>query len=167
MKKAGTIAARLGVHPDTVRDWADMFEAFFSEGARKGAGIRRIFTPEDEIVLNTICELRKKNIEFEEIRARLSNEERIEVLPALNEPVPPESAIELFGRIKTLEAIIEQKDEQIEQLRAELDAARQRAEQAIERAHSMHPQEIIALNRKIAVLEYQLEQLKGKSDGEK
>jgi DNA-binding transcriptional MerR regulator len=167
MKKAGTIATRLGVHADTVRDWADLFEEFFSDGARRGAGVRRSFTLGDEIILNTICELRKQNVEFEEIRARLTSGERIEVLPAVNEPVPPESAIELYGKIKSLEAIIDQKDELIDQLRAELEAARQRAEQAIERAHSMHPQEIIALNRKIAVLEYQLEQLNGKSDSEK
>lgn len=167
MKKAGTIAARLGVHADTVRDWADLFEEFFSDGARRGAGVRRTFTLGDEMTLNTICELRKQNVEFEEIRARLGSGERIEVLPAVNEPVPPESAIELYGKIKTLEAIIEQKDEVIDQLRIELEAARQRSEQAMERAHSLHPQEIIALNRKIAVLEYQLEQLQGKHDDKK
>ncbi|MBZ0294170.1 MAG: MerR family transcriptional regulator [Anaerolineae bacterium] len=164
MKKAGAIATRLGVHSDTIRDWADLFEEFFSEGARRGAGIRRVFSLEDEVILNTVCELRKQNVEFEEIRARLTNGERIEALPVINEPVPPDSAIELFGKIKILEATIEQKNELIAELRAEIEAERRRTEQAIERAHSMPPQEVIALHRKIAVLEYQLEQIQSQRD---
>ena len=157
MKKAGAIATHLGVHPDTVRDWADTFEEFFSEGATKGAGVRRVFSLQDEVILNTICEMRKRNIEFEEIRARLTNGERIEVLPAINEPIPPELALELYGKIKTLEIMLEQKDAEIERLRADIEAERERAEHS----GQLSQQEIIALNRKIAVLEYQLEQLRG------
>jgi len=53
-----------------------------------------------------------------------------------------------------------ERDAEIERLRAEVQAERERAE----RAGQLSQQEIIALNRKVAVLEFQLEQLLDKED---
>lgn len=166
MKKAGAIAARFGVHPDTVRDWADMFEEFFSPGAKKGAGVRRVFDLQDEMVLNTVYELRKRNVEFEEIRARLRSGERIEVLPVVNEPLQPESAVELYGKLRSLESLLQEKDKQIEQLRTDLAAERAASNAALAAERSAISSERDKLRDELAVLRYQLEQLRGKKDDE-
>src|SRR5262249_9638517 len=124
-----------------------------SENAKKGAGVQRVFSLGDEIVLNTICELRKRNVEFEEIRARLRNGERIEVLPAINEPIAPENALEIYTEMKELRVQIADRDAEIERLRAELTSER-----------SVSQERIIKLSEQIAVLKFQLDQLKGKTD---
>src|SRR5215470_17720668 len=102
MTKTGDIAIRFGLHPDTVRDWIDMFEDFFSVGARRGSGTQRVFTEQDEIVINTINELRKQRVDFEVIRARLAGGERLSALPLVNEPVPPESALAIYQKVTRL-----------------------------------------------------------------
>jgi DNA-binding transcriptional MerR regulator len=144
-KRAGAIASRLGVHADTIRDWSDDFAEFFSSGAQKGANLRREFDLNDEIVLNTINELRKQGIALEEIRARLRNGERIETLPALNEPVAPESAMVIYQKITRLEIQLETALDEVERLREQL---------------ANKSENEVTLRSKIAVLEYQIEQLK-------
>lgn len=137
--RAGNIANRLGVHPDTIRDWTDLFADFFSANAKKGEGVRREYDLNDEIVLNTINELRKKENDFEQIRARLTAGERITLLPSINQPVPPESALQIYEKVTRLETQLEEARKRLELMDAK-------------------DQEIIRLNRQIAVLEYQLEQ---------
>lgn len=144
-KRAGAIASRLGVHADTIRDWSDDFAEFFSSGAQKGTNLRREFDLNDEVVLNTINELRKQGITLEEIRARLRTGERIEKLPALNEAVAPESAMVIYQKITRLEIQLETALDDVERLR----------EQLADKSENE-----VTLRSKIAVLEYQIEQLK-------
>lgn len=120
MQRAGSIAKRYGLHPDTIRDWADQFEDFFSEGARKDAGTRREFTYEDEIILNTIFELRKQRFDFEQIRAQLAAGERMTTLPPTNEPVPQENALAVYTELKELKIKIADRDAEIERLRQQV-----------------------------------------------
>lgn len=148
MTKAGKIASKLNVHPDTVRLWVDTFEEFFSANARKGAGIRRAFTFDDETVINTIHELRKQKIDMEEIRARLKNNERISVLPAVNEPLP-ETAVEIYGKMRELELTIDTQRAEIDRLRAENKSEREEAQLEIRR-----------LDRENAVLQNELNKLR-------
>lgn len=148
MKKAGAVATRLGVHSDTVRDWTSIFAEFFSDGAKKTTSFQRVYDLNDEIILNTIHELRQKGIEFEEIRARLRSGERVEMLPAANEPLPPESALSVYTEMKELRVQIAERDGEIERLRTESKEERERLQA-----------EIRQLDRENAVLKYRLERL--------
>jgi DNA-binding transcriptional MerR regulator len=154
MKRAGELSTRFGLHPDTIRDWTDQFEEFFTPGARRGGKVQREYGIEDEVVINTIHELRKLHIDFEEIRARLAAGERINILPALNEPVPPESALAIYEKVTRLQVQLEDAQVEIERLRSENNTEIERL-----RAEGKEKDErVAALREQVAVLKYQLEQ---------
>lgn len=77
--KAGDIARRLDIHPNTVRRWADEYSAHFSASA---AGNRRRFTEDDLRVLATIASYRDQGISPAEVGRMLAAGQRVDKIPA-------------------------------------------------------------------------------------
>ena len=152
MYKPGDIHNRLGIDPKTLLTWIDRFPEFFSDGAKGAPGnLSRVYTEADLLVVNTILKLRAEKQEFEKIRAQLETGYRDKELPMSFYEVEGERAVTVFADLRQLEARYEDAQAEIERLRKELDSVR-----------AADKQEIIDLNKKIAVLEFQLQQ---KRDG--
>jgi len=152
MHKPGDIHNRLGIDPKTLLTWVDRFPEFFSEGARGAPGtLSRIYSDADLLVVNTILKLRGEKQEFEKIRAQLQSGYREKELPISFYEMDGERAVTVFSDLKQLEARYEDAQAEIERLRKELDNVR-----------DAKTQEIIELNRKIAVLEFQIQQKSGR-----
>lgn len=76
--KAGDMARRLDIHPNTVRRWAIEYNSHFSPGA---TGKRRYFTDEDLRVLATITAYRDQGISPAEVERMLAAGQRVENIP--------------------------------------------------------------------------------------
>jgi DNA-binding transcriptional MerR regulator len=119
MKKAGSIAGELGVHPDTIRNWTERFPEFFSPEARGEKGLRRVFTIEDEDILYSIRTWLGQGFQFETIRAKLADGERLQTIPSPSKPLEGESALAVYSQLRQLETILTERDSLIEHLRSE------------------------------------------------
>jgi flagellar motility protein MotE (MotC chaperone) len=149
--KPRDVYKRLALDPKTLITWVDRLPAFFSEGARgvlPGA-LSRDYSEDDLIVINTVLKMRAEKKEFKEIEEALSAGYRDRDLPPAFYEMEAEKAVSIYADMRELKATLEVAHAEIERLRAELAAERTTSQQ-----------EIIALNRRIAVLEFQLEQLK-------
>jgi DNA-binding transcriptional MerR regulator len=157
MYKPGDIHNRLGIDPKTLLTWVDKFPEFFSEGAKGAPGnLHRVYSEDDLVLVNTILKLRGERHEFEKIRAQLAAGYRDQELPVSFYEMDGEKAVAVYSQLKEIEAKYEAAVAEIERLREEL---------ADERKSSK--QEIVTLNREIAVLEYRLEQLRAKPSDHK
>jgi DNA-binding transcriptional MerR regulator len=155
MHKPGDIHNRLGIDPKTLLTWVDRFPEFFSENAKGAPGaLSRMYTDDDLMVVNTILKLRGEKQEFEKIRAQLQSGHREKELPMSFYEMDGEKAVTVYSDLRQLEARYEDAQAEIDRLRKELDTVR-----------DAKTQEIIELNRKIAVLEFQLQQKRDGGEG--
>jgi DNA-binding transcriptional MerR regulator len=163
MKKAGAIAGELGVHPDTIRNWTERFPEFFSPEARGEKGLRRVFTFEDADILYSIKTWLGQGFQFETIRAKLADGERLQTIPSPSKPLEGESALTVYSQLRQLETIINERDSLIEHLRQEnieqrehykqqIDDLLQKQNQLLTMLNSDHVQNLNDLNRQLSEL---------------
>lgn len=113
--KAGDMARRLDIHPNTVRRWAIEYKSHFSPGA---IGKRRIFTDDDLRVLATIAAYRDQGISPAEVERMLAAGQRVENIP------PPVTEAEEAARRNVRLVPVAQYEralDRIQQLENELD----------------------------------------------
>lgn len=70
MHKAGDLGKRLGVHPNTLRNWSDSdeYQPFLSASAKgRAPGAKRRFTDQDAVVLATIAHHRNEGLRSDQI----------------------------------------------------------------------------------------------------
>jgi DNA-binding transcriptional MerR regulator len=85
--KTNQLARRLGVSPNTIRNWADEFSEFLSESlTSRSSGTRRIFSDRDSLILATIADLRAKGLTQDQIIEALQKEKLVEALPGAATP---------------------------------------------------------------------------------
>jgi DNA-binding transcriptional MerR regulator len=151
MMKTGEVASRLGIHPNTVRVWADECAEFLSKPA---TAAKRKFSDHDGRVLATVAKLRSEGLNYEQIRGALRDGRLVDILPPL--PTPEEQAARQSIALVAMPEYQRVLD-QIVTLRNELDLARQERDRAI----STWQTDTTALNARITELEREIGQLQG------
>lgn len=85
--RSGDVAKRIGVHPNTIRAWADQFPRFMSAGAR---GSRRRYSDSDVRYLASIAHWRDRGLELAEISTLLESPDNL----LTDLPLEPSPAVE-------------------------------------------------------------------------
>lgn len=152
MYKAGDIAKRLDIHPNTVRNWSDEYTRFLSGGAvGKAPGTRRRYNDQDALVLATIASLRNQGLKPAQIVEALENGRLVETLPPL--PTAEEEAarasIELVAMPEYTRVLDQLRSAELEKQRiiTERDSAYLARDKA---------------NERIAELQHEIGQLQGR-----
>lgn len=160
--RTGDVAKMLNVTRKTIANWTDVPDLmpYLSERARGQGGrvnSQREFTMRDVHILNTVRSHKTRMNTWADIIALIEDDSKID------RDLPPSALlVETISPVEQMQALLlAQKDLEvarahIEQLQAQLDDSRQTSKEA--------QQEIIKLNRQIAVLEYRLEQYEGEGD---
>jgi DNA-binding transcriptional MerR regulator len=78
--KTGELSQRLGVAPQTIANWINVFSDYFSDGAQALNTRNRSYEENDLIILFTIAKLSHQGMNYDAIRERLKAGERIENL---------------------------------------------------------------------------------------
>ena len=150
LHRAGELAKRLDVHPNTIRSWSDDFESLLSQGAiGRAPGAKRRFTDDDALILATIADMRNDGIGFDDIRAAIENGKRVDVLPAL----PTEAEEEARQNVKLVPLPEYQRAlDEVKRLAAQVDDLR------VERDLAMAKRQegVAELNEQIRTLERDL-----------
>jgi DNA-binding transcriptional MerR regulator len=92
MYKAGDLATRLKVHPNTLRNWGDesVYAPYLSNEAKgRAPGAKRRFTERDALVLATIAFHRDIGLKSDQIAQLLADGKLLEALPTLPADMPP------------------------------------------------------------------------------
>ena len=151
---------------ETIRTWADEFNQFLSPTATPGEGRHRLFSSDDLRVMALVNEMKTQGKRYEDIHAALANGQRGDVEEqTVERALSLETAIALDKARHQLEVMQlerEQDRKTIQELHDENIRLKTKLEMMEEQdadADALR-QEIIELNRKMAVLEYQLEQNK-------
>lgn len=169
-EKTGDAARRLGIHENTLRNWADEYHDLLSPGASgKGKRGQRAFNDDDLLLLATVSDLRDKGLGFPEIRTILTNGQRVERVPPL--PTPEETnarqSIALIPLPEHERALDELKvaREQLAMLRTERDDLITRMQQIaaqVGETAEKHQARVDELNTRIQGLERQLGEATGR-----
>lgn len=160
--KTGDISTRLGVHPNTLRTWAETYTEFLSDkasGTRPAA--KRRYSEEDARTLATIAQLREQGLSHEQIVETLRNGQRVEVLPdaPTTEEVQARQAVSLVP-MSTLERSLDE----IARLTTEIEGLKLERDHAIQRGDELvkdYNQQITLLNGRINQLEGDLGRAQG------
>jgi len=156
MYKAGDLAHRLDIHPNTIRNWADSYAQFMSEHALgKANAARRRFTEHDALVLATIADLRAKGLTPEQIVESLNAGQLIDRLPDL----PTEEEEEARKSVSLVPlATLQRALDQVRVLESEIDRVRHERDLALEQ----RDRSVAELTQHVAALREQLGRAEGR-----
>ena len=175
--KPGKVAKAFGLDRKTVTNWTDMpqFQKFFTSEALGIDRTQRDYLEPDLWVINTIRVMRNKSMDWDEIEIALIDGDRERELPPSAMLVETTAPIAQYGRIIELQTALESAEEQIDELKEEVDKLRSEAQEKDhkyqERVDSVRTEEreiarnreqeltdqLIQLNRQIARLELRIE----------
>lgn len=160
--KTGDISTRLGVHPNTLRTWAETYSEFLSDkasGTRPAA--KRRYSEVDALTLATIAQLREQGLGHEQIVEALRNGRRVESLP--NTPTAEEAQARQSVSLVPMPTL-ERSLDQVARLQTEIESLKLERDHAIQRGDELvkdHNQQIAALNGRINQLEGDLGRAQG------
>lgn len=170
--KVGDVAKIVRREQQTIRDWTSRFEAHLSPGANPGSGKTRVYTDDDLAVFVEVRQQLDNGLSLDEIDASLTNKG------------VTKADAELFIQQQQLQspearaALVSFYESQLDTLRSDSDAMnaelQSRIDELQKRIDNLHiengelqgqlkgggVERVIELERKIAVLEYQIKQLK-------
>ena len=158
--RSGDVAKMLNVTRKTIANWTDApeLQPYLTVGGRGQGGRttgQREFTMQDVYILNTVRSNKTRTNSWADIAAIVADQAN------WNTMLPPSAfLVETISPAEQMQALmVAQKDlevsrAQIEQLERQLNDSRDEIKSLREQTQ----EEIIRLNRKIAVLEYRLEQ---------
>lgn len=122
------VAALHSITTESARQWAIEFAPYLSPTASPGDGQKRAFTDEDMEVFDLVAKLKKAKRTYEDIHAALRSGQR-GVAPQL----PPsdiqalalvEGERRLVAQVDRLTGLLADRTQQLDQLKAELEAAK-------------------------------------------
>lgn len=128
-------AARLfGVEPNTIKNWTNRFEGFFSSAARLPQVRKRVYNEDDLVILASIAALGDQNFTYDEIETELKKGFRADApthVPGYDKRVVPAAAVEQLVDASSirneLAKVTEERDRLlalVEEMRDELDNQR-------------------------------------------
>jgi len=152
MFRSTDIETMFGVKRQTLSNWCNEFEEYFSPTARPEAGAWRRFDHDDISVINLIRIMRAENKTTEQIHAALRMGTRL-YIDTDNALAPvAQHAIALQQRLQSLENTILDRDNRLEMLKVELHRL-EGEKRLLQEQASEREQTIRALYREIARLE--------------
>lgn len=119
--KTGRVAKLFGVDPNTIANWTKEYAEFFTKQALgEGNKSQRDYLPEDLIILNTIRSNRRKEVGWEEIRAKLASSDLDTRLPPEATTISGENAMSVYSEMSSLRVLYDKERERSEWLESEL-----------------------------------------------
>ena len=163
--KTGKVARTFRIDPKTVISWTDTFAEFFSTDAQSSdvsGQAQRNYVFDDLVVLNTICGFKALRLKDDDIRVRLADGDRDEMVPPEAATIQGENAIAIYTQMKTLQVRLEGAEQEAERLSNEINERDTRHREEIQGKD----QRIEQLNQEIGMWRARYEMLKEQLEDE-
>lgn len=162
--KIGQVSTLLGVSEPTIKSWIERYSEQFSDGAKKGSGLQRVFTDQDILVLATIAHARNAGENFDHIGTRLKNNDLVDNPSAANFGV--DTRMVPAAQVDTIIESSQQRlelERQLATISSELESISQERDRllsALETERTEHRQQLVEKDQKIETLHQQIAELK-------